>query len=340
MGQTAFCRLGVCSVQRIAMFMNSPTKRGAISLAAYAAGAVLMTMAAAWSTIEVGATLIRMTNHAIIDGSGRAESEIAPEPMIAIEPERRQAETQTRSEAAATVAIPRTVAPPTRVSSDTAGYDYGSRSHSDDADEAPEMFRTYCVRLCDGYYWPLSFSTSAERLGRDSSACQSSCDSPARLFVHRVSRGGPGTMVSLEGLSYTSLKTAFLFRSRFDATCRCKPQPWDEAATNRHRLFAANEAARKGNRAAAVEARKLSAKVEAERAQVRAARDAANIQANRQLATLAGKSYSEHQRRERAPFDNREAMGLGMSTAKASRGGFVPASGSGRAWTDRVFGDN
>ena len=323
------------------MIMNTPTRRGTIHLAAYATGAVLLSMAAAWSTFEVSATLIRMTNHAIIDGSGRAEAEAFQEPTASTVSEPAHPETQPVAQSLAPALAPR-VAPPTRVSSDNAGYSYGfgHRSDSEDGDGYPEMFRTYCVRLCDGYYWPISFSTSSDRLGRDSSMCQSSCDSPARLFVHRASRGGPGTMVSLDGLPYMSLKTAFSFRSRYDAQCRCKPQPWDEAATDRHRLFAANDAAKKGNRAAAAEVKKLSAKVEAERAQAQAARDSANVHANRQLAALAGKSHSEHQRRDRAPFDNREAMGLGMSTPEAGRGRFVPASGGGRAWIDRAFGDN
>jgi hypothetical protein len=293
-------------------------------------------MAAGWSTFEVGATLVRMTNAAIIDGSGKAEPEVGRDVVASATSEPTLVETQQAPPPTAPAAAPRVIVPPTRVSSDNAEHDPAS----DALHGYREAFRTYCVRLCDGYYWPISFSTTSDRLARDDAVCQSACDSPARLFVHRMPRGGPATMVSLDGLPYTSLKTAFLFRTRYDAQCRCRPQPWDEAATNRHRLFAATDAARKGNRLAAAEAKRLNAKVGAERVQTEAARDAANVQANRQLAAIAGKPDPDSPRRERQPFDTRSAMGLGMQPSEAGRGRFVPASGSGRAWTDRVFGGN
>jgi hypothetical protein len=309
------------------MFMKFPTGRGTIHLAAYATGAVLLSMAAGWSTFEVGATLIRMTNDAIIDGSGKPEPEVGRDAASATPAEPAPAETQPASTQSAANAATRVIVPPTRVSSDDSSSEHG------------HGYRTYCVRLCDGYYWPISYSAGSERLNRDAAACQSSCDSPARLFVHRMSGGGPATMVSLDGVPYASLKTAFQFRSQYDAQCRCKPQPWDEAATDQHRLFAATDAAKRGNQAAAAEAKRLSAKVEAERAQTLAARDAANARANRQLATV--KPEAEHPRRERYPLGNGEAMGLGMAPSEPSRrGGFSPASGSGRAWTERVFGGN
>lgn len=51
-------------------------------------------------------------------------------------------------------------------------------------------YRTVCVRLCDGYYWPMSYATSADNLGRDRQKCSSSCGSPARLITaeHRAPR--------------------------------------------------------------------------------------------------------------------------------------------------------
>jgi hypothetical protein len=319
------------------MSMNDPTRRRTIHFAAYVTGVVLLSTAAVWSGFEVGATLVRITNAAIIDGSGRAEPETAGDRAAATP---LPAETDQASPRVTDLTAQRVIEPPTRVSSDDAEIDMSEFSQG-----GRGTYRTYCVRLCDGYYWPISFSATSDRLPHDDAVCQSACDSPARLFVHKMPRGGPATMVSLDGRPYAALKTAFLFRTRYDAQCRCRPQPWDEAATDRHRLFAAADAAQKGDSAAAAEATKLSAKIEAERTGAQAARDAANAQADHELASVAVTRKPEIQvahRTTKPHLDTRSAMGLGMQPAAAepSRGGFASASGSGRAWTARVFEGN
>lgn len=110
-------------------------------------------------------------------------------------------------------------------------------------------FRTVCVRLCDGYYWPISFSTTEDLFGRDSMACQQSCGMPARLYVYRAPGGRPEEMIGLGGQPYSRLRTAFQFRVRYDAACSCKAQPWEAEAVDRHRKYAvraaSDEAARK-----------------------------------------------------------------------------------------------
>lgn len=106
-------------------------------------------------------------------------------------------------------------------------------------------YRTVCVRLCDGYFFPISFSTTPERFAHDAAACQSSCTtSPARLYVYPNPGGEPEQMVDLEGKPYTALKSAFLFRTNYDAACTCKPQPWSKEALARHRAYA--DAAKSG----------------------------------------------------------------------------------------------
>ena len=115
----------------------------------------------------------------------------------------------------------------------------------DDEDRPPERsgfnhgsYRTVCVRLCDGYFFPISFATTPENFGRDSAACSARCNSPARLYVYPNPGGEPEQMVGLDGKPYTALKSAFLFRTNYDATCSCKPQPWSQEALARHRAFA------------------------------------------------------------------------------------------------------
>jgi hypothetical protein len=45
-------------------------------------------------------------------------------------------------------------------------------------------YRTLCVRLCDGFYFPISYSTLRERFVADAKQCEQRCPSRSRLFVH------------------------------------------------------------------------------------------------------------------------------------------------------------
>lgn len=103
-------------------------------------------------------------------------------------------------------------------------------------------WRTMCVRLCDGYAWPVSFAASPRRFERDALACATSCDAPAKLYVHRNPGETLENAVDLQGRPYTDLKTAFLFRTTYSQACACRPQPWSQAATATHRLYALDAA--------------------------------------------------------------------------------------------------
>ncbi len=99
--------------------------------------------------------------------------------------------------------------------------------------------RTVCVRLCDGYFWPISFATTGDNFGRDQDVCERSCGSPAKLFVYENPGQEPEDMVDVKGQPYSKMKSAFLFRSKFDASCKCNPHPWEQEAMNRHKQYAA-----------------------------------------------------------------------------------------------------
>jgi hypothetical protein len=99
-------------------------------------------------------------------------------------------------------------------------------------------YRTVCVRTCDGYFFPISFATTPDRFGADEAACRSRCSSSARLYVYPNPGAEPEQMVNLAGQPYSALKSAFLFRTSYDAGCTCKPHPWDKEALDRHRAFA------------------------------------------------------------------------------------------------------
>lgn len=109
-------------------------------------------------------------------------------------------------------------------------------------------YRTVCVRLCDGFYFPISFSATSDRFARDEAACTSSCGSEARLFVYRNPGEEPEQMVDLRGQAYAKLKTAFLYRTTYNESCKCRPHAWEQVSLDRHRLYALEARRKKGDR--------------------------------------------------------------------------------------------
>ncbi len=99
-------------------------------------------------------------------------------------------------------------------------------------------FRTLCVRMCDGYYFPISHSTSSANLSHDAERCTASCGGDARLFYHANPGGDVETMLDLTGRIYGSYPTAFKYRRTLVAGCQCRPQPWAESELARHRAYA------------------------------------------------------------------------------------------------------
>jgi hypothetical protein len=84
-------------------------------------------------------------------------------------------------------------------------------------------YRTVCVRLCDGYYFPVSFSTLPNHFDRDDEACQARCAAPTELYFHQNPGGSIDQMVSRRTQQpYTSLRTAFRYRKEYVAGCSCK----------------------------------------------------------------------------------------------------------------------
>lgn len=98
-------------------------------------------------------------------------------------------------------------------------------------------YRTVCVRLCDGYYFPVSFSTLPNHFDRDQEACQSKCAAPTELYFHQNPGGSVDQMVAHRTQQpYSSLRTAFRYRKEFVAGCSCKADeyvPQDSVAANR-----------------------------------------------------------------------------------------------------------
>jgi hypothetical protein len=85
-------------------------------------------------------------------------------------------------------------------------------------------FRTLCVRSCDGFYWPISFSTRPAGFARDEQICAASCPKQqVSLYVHHNPGQGSDDAKSLGGEPYAALANAFLYRKRFVKECACEP---------------------------------------------------------------------------------------------------------------------
>lgn len=99
-------------------------------------------------------------------------------------------------------------------------------------------YRTLCVRTCDGYYFPLSFSTVPSQFGTDAATCQAMCPgTDAQLYTYRNPGGDVSEMVSLAGQPYSSLPTAFKYRTSYDKACTCHGAAPATIAAGDRRVF-------------------------------------------------------------------------------------------------------
>jgi hypothetical protein len=89
-------------------------------------------------------------------------------------------------------------------------------------------YRTLCVRTCDGYYWPVSYSSSQSDFRRDEQNCQTMCPgTEVKLYSHRVPDEESENMVDAYGAAYTDLATAFKYRDASAVRpegCSCRAQ--------------------------------------------------------------------------------------------------------------------
>jgi hypothetical protein len=242
----------------------------AVGVALYATGMVVAALLAVWALQHIGATMLAQVRP-LTDTRGARLAEVAPS---------RQAGTIVRREAAMTLLNDtwasqsqsgvRPVADPwfggssrnfsRRPYRERSWWGFEDENDSDHRSEGA-TFRTVCVRLCDGYYFPISFSVPSDRLQHDSNACRSRCGTQGRLFVYRNPGGTLEDMQDLSGRPYRQLPTAFLYRSEYIASCKCQAHPWESASLDRHRAYALAADARKGNKDAAKELQALRARM-------------------------------------------------------------------------------
>ncbi len=125
---------------------------------------------------------------------------------------------------------------------------------TDDRQSKSPNYRTVCVRMCDGYYFPLSNSTTKKSFFRDQSKCSATCGQEARLFHMPANSMDIDQAVDQQGRIYGYLPIAYKYRKTLVAGCQCKPEPWSEAELARHRQYADAEAAKGPVKSAVTEA--------------------------------------------------------------------------------------
>jgi Protein of unknown function (DUF2865) len=115
--------------------------------------------------------------------------------------------------------------------------------------DANGTVRTLCVRTCDGFYFPVSFSTTKDRFSKDAAACTALCPgAEAKLYYHSIPDEEPEQMVDLTGQTYMSSPNAFKYRvngARSTPGCTCqaaqteeisKPEADDQASADAKKL--------------------------------------------------------------------------------------------------------
>jgi hypothetical protein len=93
-------------------------------------------------------------------------------------------------------------------------------------------YRTLCVRMCDGFYFPISFAVAPSRFRDDERVCRQTCPAAeVALYVHRNPGEDVNQAVSLSGQPYTQLPNAFLYRKELVSTCSCRRpgESWAQA---------------------------------------------------------------------------------------------------------------
>jgi hypothetical protein len=111
---------------------------------------------------------------------------------------------------------------------------FGGGGYSSAPADAPlaGTYRTLCVRSCDGFYFPISYSTVPSKFADDEQLCRRMCPATeVTLYSHRNPGEDVGRAVSSSGRSYSDLPTAFSYRKQYNAACSCRApgQSWADA---------------------------------------------------------------------------------------------------------------
>lgn len=113
---------------------------------------------------------------------------------------------------------------------------FGRSAYPDEGEfvDVPKVstYRTLCVRACDGFYFPISFSATPSKFREDESICRAQCPATeVALYAHRNPGEEVSQAVSIAGKVYADMPNAFKYRQAYNAACSCRlpGQSWAEA---------------------------------------------------------------------------------------------------------------
>lgn len=92
--------------------------------------------------------------------------------------------------------------------------------------------RSVCVRLCDGYHFPVGDAPSSGNVAAHESICSATCPgAPTRLYVIPAGTDDIGRAVSVrDGRAYHALPVALRHAGKRDNTCSCRRNNESQAA--------------------------------------------------------------------------------------------------------------
>jgi hypothetical protein len=102
--------------------------------------------------------------------------------------------------------------------------------------------KAVCVRLCDGAFFPLSYSAGRRDNDQLTELCRAQCPyAQTSVYTYSPSRDIVDA-VSLSGEPYTSHPNALRFRKVYDASCTCRPPgaSWAEVLADAEKLIERN----------------------------------------------------------------------------------------------------
>jgi hypothetical protein len=82
--------------------------------------------------------------------------------------------------------------------------------------------RAYCVRTCDGFFFPMGPATAGSARDAQQASCNAMCPGAETVLYSVARQGTIEDATNARGQPYTALRTAFRFRQSIDRTCSCQ----------------------------------------------------------------------------------------------------------------------
>mgnify|MGYP001315047704 FL=1 len=96
-----------------------------------------------------------------------------------------------------------------------------SKSQEEFAKSYIKSRTSYCVRSCDGFFYPVGNPDSGE-IGAHEAACERTCPgAETEVYVAAAGSSGIADAINRRGQRYEALKTAFNHRTQIDSACSC-----------------------------------------------------------------------------------------------------------------------